>query len=84
MSVVVHRFFVAARGLSLVMANRGYSIVEVCRLPIVMASLIVEHGLSSTGSIDVMHGLKLPHGMCDLSSPGQGLNQSPLHWQADS
>ena len=49
--VVVHKFFVAANGLSLVMANRGYSVVEVRRLPIVMASLIVEHGLSSTGSL---------------------------------
>ena len=48
---MVHRFFVAANGLSLVMVNRGYSVVEVRRLPIVMASLIAEHWLSSTGSL---------------------------------
>ena len=36
--------FVAVYGLSLVVASRGYS-VAVCRLLIVVASLVVEHGL---------------------------------------
>ena len=37
--------FVAARGLSLVGGERGLLFVVVHRLPIVVASLVVEHGL---------------------------------------
>ena len=37
--------FIAACGLSLVVASRGYSLVVVCRHLIVVASLIVEHGI---------------------------------------
>ena len=37
--------FVAAHGLSLVVASRGYSSVVVHRLLIAVASLVAEHGL---------------------------------------
>ena len=37
--------FVAVRGLSLVAASGDYSFVAVCRLLIVVASLVAEHGL---------------------------------------
>ena len=37
--------FVAACGLSLVAASGGYSFIVVCRLLIVVASLVAEHGL---------------------------------------
>ena len=37
--------FIAMWGISLVAAIGGYSLVAVCRLLIVMASLVAEHGL---------------------------------------
>ena len=40
----LHWVFIAARGLSLVAASGGYTVV-VRRLLIVVASLVVEHGL---------------------------------------
>ena len=42
---VVHGPFIAATGLSLVAASRGYSLVVVCRLLIVAASKVAKHGL---------------------------------------
>ena len=39
--------FLAACRLSLVVASRGYPLVEVCGLRIMMASIVVEHGLSA-------------------------------------
>ena len=36
---------VAARGFSLVVVSRGYSLVAVCWLLIAVASLVSEHGL---------------------------------------
>ena len=41
----LHWVFMAACGLSLVVASRGYSLVAVCRLLIAVASLVAEHGL---------------------------------------
>ena len=41
----LHWVFVAVSSLSLVAASRGYSLVAVCRLLIVVASLVVEHRL---------------------------------------
>ena len=41
----LHWVFVAARGLSLVAASRGYSSLQLCELLITVASLAVEHGL---------------------------------------
>ena len=50
--------FVAACGLSLVVASRGYSLVAVHRLLIAVASLVAEHGLQSTQpSAVVAYGL---------------------------
>ena len=37
--------FIAVHGCSLIMVSRGYSLVVVYRLPIAVASLVVEHGL---------------------------------------
>ena len=37
--------FIAVRGLSLVVASRGYSLVAVCELLTVVASLVAEHSL---------------------------------------
>ena len=37
--------FIAASGLSPVALSRGYSLVEVCRLLIAVASLVAEHSL---------------------------------------
>ena len=45
MYVWLHWVFIAARGLSLAAASRGYSFVAVHRLLIVVASLVAEHGL---------------------------------------
>ena len=39
-----------AHGLSLVVVSRGYCLVAMLRLLIAVASLVVEHGLQSTGS----------------------------------
>ena len=59
--------FCGRLGFSLVAESRGYSLVEVRRLFIVVASLVEEHGLEGfssvvlrlqgTGSILVAHGL---------------------------
>ena len=49
---------------------------------IAVASLVVEHGLQSTGSVVVAQGLS-----CSAACgtfPDQGTNLCPLHWQADS
>ena len=53
------------RGLSLVAASGGYSLVVVCWLPIALASLAVAPRLESTGSALVAHGLSCPaaHGI---------------------
>ena len=39
------RIFIAARGLSLVVASRGCSVIAVCWLLIPMVSLVAEHTL---------------------------------------
>ena len=74
--------FFGAHGLSLVVVSRGYSLVAMLRLLTAVASLLVEHGLHSTGSGVVTQGLSClsPCGVF----PDQGLNSCPLHWQADS
>ena len=41
--------FVAARGLSLAVASRVYSLVAICRLLIVVASLVAKHGSRACG-----------------------------------
>ena len=68
----------------------GYSLLGVCRLPIVVASLVVDSRLQAhrlqklpdTGSVVVAHGL-----ICSVTCgifPGQESNLCRLHWQADS
>ena len=60
----------------------GLSLVAVCGLLIVMASLAAAPRLLSTGSVVVAHGLS-----CSTSCGiflDQTLNQCLLHWQADS
>ena len=46
---LLYSFFLAAHGLSLVVASGGYSLVAVGRLLIAVASLTEEHGLSACG-----------------------------------
>ena len=79
---------------SLEAVSRGYSLVVMCGLLIVVVSLVAEPGfracgfravvprLESTGSIVVVHGLS-----CSTLRgifPEQGLNLCLLQWQADS
>ena len=77
-------------GFLLLGVNRGYSLVVVHRLLVVVASLVVEYRLEEcrlqklqhVGSVVVEHGLS-----CSMARgifPDQGLNPYPLHWKADS
>ena len=68
--------------LSLVAASGAYSLAVVCRLLIVVASLVVAQGLWSTGSAVVAHELSCP-AACGIH-PDQGSNWCPLHLQVDS
>ena len=72
--------FVAARALSLVRVSRGSFLVVVCRI-LTMGASHVERGLSSTGSIVVVHRLSCSSA-CRIF-PNQGLNPFLLHWQVD-
>ena len=74
--------FIAAHGLSLDAVSRGYSLAVVWGLLIVVAFLVVEHGLWSVGSVIVVHGLGCP--MARGNFLDLGLNPCSLHWQADS
>ena len=47
-----------------------------------MGSVVVAHGLQSTGSVAVAYGLSCS-AACEIL-PDQGLNPCPLHWQVDS
>ena len=72
------------------MENGGAPLAAACGLFTVVASLvaerrfvlIVEHGLSSTGSVVVAHRLSCSKA-CGIF-PDQGSNPCLLHWQADS
>ena len=69
--------------LSLDRMSGGYSPVAVCGLLIVLASLVVEHGLSGAGaSVVLVHRLSCPKA-CGIFLD-QGLNLCPLHCKADS
>ena len=66
----------------LVAASGGYSLVVVCGLLIMVASLVAEHRVWSLGSTVEAQGLR-----CSSAGgifPDQGLNPCLLHWQADS
>ena len=75
--------FIAVHGLSVVSGSRGYSLVAMCRLLTVAASLVAEHelqGMRASGV--VVHGLSYPMA-CGIFLE-QGWNPCPLHWQVDS
>ena len=89
--------FVAARGLSLVAASRGYSSLpcagfSCCRAQALgmWPSVVVARGLSSCGSrtLECRRSVVVVHGLsCSVACgifPDQGSNPCPLHWQADS
>ena len=85
---------------SLVVTNKGYSLVALCRLFIAVASLVAEHrfqGFSScmgsvvvapklqgTGSVVVAYRLSCSRHVESHGIRDQGLNPCLLHWQADS
>ena len=66
---------------SLTAENRDFSLAGVHGLLISVASLAVELGLYSTGSVVEAHGLSCSE-VCGIFSD-QGLNPCLLHWQAD-
>ena len=53
----LHWIFVAVSGLSLVVASGGYSLLQRNGLLIVVACLVMKHGLCSAGSVVVAHRL---------------------------
>lgn len=67
-------------GVSLVVASRGCSLVSVCRLLFVVASLFARHRLKA--SEVVAHGLSWPL-TCGLFLD-QGFNWCPFHCKIDS
>ena len=81
-------------GFFLVVASRGYSLVTVHRLLIVVVSLVAEHALGHTASIVVAHGLSgrdtraLEYGLnCSKACgifPNRGSNPHLLHCPVDS
>ena len=74
--------FVAARGLSLVVARGSYSwLRRVCFL-LRWLLLLQSTGSRCLGSVAVAHGLSCSTacGICH----DQGTNPCPLHWQVDS
>ena len=87
-AVLVLRF---RPGFPLVLANSAYSLAAVCRLLIVVASLVVEHRpcasavatarLLSTGSVVVVHGLSCPTACGSTHTMDQ---TCLLHWQENS
>ena len=74
----LHSVFIAACGLSLIAASRGYSLVALCGLLIAMTSLVAEHELRSVRvSVVVACGLsccgtraQLPLGRWNPPRPG--------------
>ena len=68
------------RGLSLVAARRGYSLVVVHGLLVVAASLVPEHRFQAQGLQQLWDAVLIP---VASSLPDQGLDACPLHWQVD-
>ena len=79
--------FIAAHGLSLVVASGGYSLLRCAGFPLWWLLLLRSTGsrpagFSSCGSWALERRLS-----CSMACgifPDQGLNPCPLHWQADS
>ena len=78
-------------GFSVLVVSRGCSVVVLCELFIVLASLVVEHmqasvgvppGLWSMGSVVVAHRLSCP--LVSGIFQDQGLNLCSLHCKVDS
>ena len=79
----LHWVFIAAQWLSLVASSGGYSLVVLCRLLTVVASLVAKHRLQGMqASVVVAHGLSCPTASGIFLD--QGSNLCPLHWQVDS
>ena len=73
---------VAVCRLSLVVES-GATLVAVCRLLIVMPSLVTEHWLRGVqAQVAVGHRLSCP--VTSGIFRNQGSNLCPLHWQADT
>ena len=85
----------AVHSLSVAVESRGYSLLMLHRLLIVVASLVSEHrlylswvsvvvapGLQSLSSVVVGQGLSCP-AACGIF-PDQGLNRCLLHYKVDS
>ena len=78
----LHWVFVAAHGLSLVVASGGYSSLRCAGFSMQWLLLLWSTGSRHAGSVVVAHGLS-----CSVACgifPDQGSNPCPLHWQADS
>ena len=74
--------FVAACGLSLVAASRGYSSLRCVGFSLWWFLLLWSTGSKHLGSVVVAHGLSCS-GACGIF-PDQGSNPCPLRWQPDS
>ena len=75
--------FVSVCGLSLVVTNRGYSLIVVHGLLIVVASLVVEHRVQCV-PVSVAAALRLSCPSACGIFPDQGSSPGPLNWQVDS
>ena len=74
--------FVSVRGLSLVAASAGHSLLRCMGLSLSRPLLLRSTGSRRAGSVVVVHGPS-----CSVACgifPDQGSNPCPLHWQADS
>ena len=78
---IVHGPFIAATGLSLVAASRGYSLVVVCRLLTGVASLVAEHRLPGVKA-SVVVGYRFSCLKACGIFPDQGSNPCPVPWPA--
>ena len=74
--------FVAACGLSLVVASGGYSLVAVRGPLTVVVFCCGAQGLGTWALVAAVHGLRCPAARGILLD--QGSNSCPLRWQADS
>ena len=74
--------FIAAHGLSLVVASGGYFSLQCEGFSLRWLLLLQSTGPRLAGSVVVAHRLSYS-AACGIF-PDQGLNPYPLHWQADS
>ena len=76
----LHWVSVAALGLSLVAANKGYSLIAVHGFLTAVASLLFSWLQSSMASVFVALSCPVACGIL----PERGSNPCPLHWQTDA